>query len=712
MIILQFPAIGVGKVNPSASLLHDPFHFALDNSQTGYHPIYNSSATPYADSGPPHLHPPRYLSAFPPPIVSVDGISTLTPEAEDIQPLQIGEPPLHLDEPLPLGDSFTVSEPSPPVPGPSGSRSRQPPVKGLDVRIWPYPHARSKLRGLTSTMGSSGVAPPMVLPRTSAIAPLQYSDKIRVHRRIFEEARVTLIRSALVDCPFLTVLLNAILKLGYVPFVTELDSLNSHQAELRSLLRIPPSANKESPSCFAYPSFIACAQKQSPLFPKLRSLAWHDSSLTCIPVLKLLLPTVEIPSLDISSSFRKAIIPALPTFAPRLKALEIKGSLFMTDKIPPKLNPSSSLHHVPSTILNVIALWPSLRSLTLKLGIDSIPTLPLHIPQPFSALTHLYISCDDNLDLFTSFLRTFQILNFGSSNNPSITFCNLKTIQFNAEGQSSANTWSQFLTSLADTNTKLEHIFITESCYFQSIPPSSFEFRPLLAHPNLARLSTLILSPSRTTSIVLTDVDILMLARICPHLHILDLGLRNTPVSLHALNIIVRRCRELREVSLCMDVRVDALRNRDNENTDNDKVGLQPNDGLIKLEVGDSLQPIACPTVRPMPSSPELTDTEAATKTNANSNSNTTGRIVKCRRPLTNMHYYHVLDMSLAPDDRPSEPLLQLLPTSDSQRDLRITTRNLYFRTWDSPPLPSPQMHLSMWRFRTLDKSSMPLTYF
>ncbi|KAG1901192.1 uncharacterized protein F5891DRAFT_979730 [Suillus fuscotomentosus] len=198
----SFPNLNV--VNPSASLLHDPFHFALDNSQAGYHPIYNSSATPYADSGPPHLHPPRYLSAFPPPIVSVDGISTLTPEAEDIQPLQIGEPPLHLDEPLPLGDSFTVSEPSPPVPGPSGSRSRQPPVKGLDVRIWPYPHARSKLRGLTSTMGSSGVAPPMVLPRTSAIAPLQYSDKIRVHRRIFEEARVTLIRSALVDCPFLT----------------------------------------------------------------------------------------------------------------------------------------------------------------------------------------------------------------------------------------------------------------------------------------------------------------------------------------------------------------------------------------------------------------------------------------------------------------------------------------------------------------------------
>jgi len=251
-----------------------------------------------------------------------------------------------------------------------------------------------------------------------------------------------------------------------------------------------------------------------------------------------------------------------------------------------ELSLTCQLHHVPSTILNDIALWPSLRSLTLKLGINSIPTLPLHIPQPFSALTHLYISCDDNLDLFASFLRTFQILNFGSSNNPSITFCNLKTIQFNAE----------------------EHIFITEQCDFQPIPPSSFEFRPLLAHPNLAHLRTLILSPSRTTSIVLTDVDILTLARICPHLHILDLGLRNTSASLYALNIIVRRCRELREVSLCMDVQVDALRNRDNENTDNDKVGLQPNNRLIKLVVGDSPQPIACPTVGPMPSSPELTE--------------------------------------------------------------------------------------------------------
>ncbi|KAG2105441.1 uncharacterized protein F5147DRAFT_775204 [Suillus discolor] len=150
----------------------------------------------YADSEPPHLYPP--------PIVSVDGISTLTPEAEDIQPLQIGEPLLHLNEPLPLGDTFAVREASPPIPDLSGSQSRQLPAKPMAIKFWPYPHARPKLRGLTSAKGSSGAALPMVLPRTSALAPLQYSDKIRIHQRIFEEARVTLIRSALVDCPFLS----------------------------------------------------------------------------------------------------------------------------------------------------------------------------------------------------------------------------------------------------------------------------------------------------------------------------------------------------------------------------------------------------------------------------------------------------------------------------------------------------------------------------
>ncbi|KAG2367827.1 hypothetical protein BDR07DRAFT_204448 [Suillus spraguei] len=157
----------------------------------------------------------------------------------------------------------------------------------------------------------------------------------------------------------------------------------------------------------AYPSFLACAQKQAPLFPKLRSLTWRDCSLTCLPVLKLLLPTVEVLSLDLPSSFRETIIPTLSTSAPRLKALEIKSNFFMTDKItseieslllsyPDGLTELSLKCHwrdVPSTVLNVIAPWPSLRSLTLKLGLKSIPTAPPHIPQPFAAL----LTCTSHL---------------------------------------------------------------------------------------------------------------------------------------------------------------------------------------------------------------------------------------------------------------------------------------------------------------------------
>ncbi|KAG2074241.1 hypothetical protein BDR04DRAFT_199615 [Suillus decipiens] len=363
----------------------------------------------------------------------------------------------------------------------------------------------------------------------------------------------------------------------------------------------------------AYQSFLACAQKQAPLFPNLRSLTWRDCSLTCLPVLKLLLPTVEVLSLDLSSSFRETIIPALPTSATRLKALEIKGSFFLTDQstseiesllisYPNGLTELSLTCHccdVPSTVLNIIAPWPSLRSFTLKLGLKSIPTAPPHIPQPFAALTHLHVLSDDTLDVLISFLCTFQILKFYSSN---ITFLNLKTIQFIAEVCSPASTWSLFLTSLAHTNAKLEHIILIEKSVYEYLSPSSFDFCPLLAHQSLTRLNTLVLSPGRTTSITLTDADILTLANACPYIHILDLGLRNTPVSLHALDTLVRCCRKLRRVSLCVDARVSAL--GDGENVDDeDKVGLQPNVDLIKLEVGDS--PVAY--VGPLRSSLELT---------------------------------------------------------------------------------------------------------
>lgn len=63
--------------------------------------------------------------------------------------------------------------------------------------------------------------------------------------------------------------------------------------------------------------------------------------------------------------------------------------------------------------------------------------------------------------------------------------------------------------------------------------------------------------------------------RICPNLHMLDLGVAEYPC---------QTLSELHEVSLRMDVRVDAL---------DDEVGLQPNARLIKLEAVEP--PIACP---------------------------------------------------------------------------------------------------------------------
>ncbi|KAG2367824.1 hypothetical protein BDR07DRAFT_1457659 [Suillus spraguei] len=195
----------------------------------------------------------------------------------------------------------------------------------------------------------------------------------------------------------------------------------------------------------------------------------------------LVLASLRGPLLDLSSSFRKAIIPALPTSATRLKALEIKGSLFMTDKNPSEIESllidypdgltelSLTCHwrDVPSTVLNIIAPWPSLRSLTLKLGLKKV--------------------------------------------------------------SSPASTWSLFLTSLAHTNAKLEHIILLKKSDYEYLSPSSFDFYPLLAHQSLTRLDTLVLSPDRTTSITLTDADILTLATTCPHLHILAWGCRIPP---------------------------------------------------------------------------------------------------------------------------------------------------------------------------------------
>ncbi|KAG1863497.1 hypothetical protein C8R48DRAFT_773550 [Suillus tomentosus] len=171
---------------PSASFVDDAFQFTLDPHVVGYHPIYN----PYQGSGPPHASPSQYFPLFPPLIVSIDGTSTLAPGTEDIRPL---EEPLRTNEPL---------EPSPPPPCASASHNHQPPEKSFPIKFWPYPHSQPKLRGLAASVqrAASSKAP----LRPSRLGPLQYDNKVQIHRKIFKDAGVILIRSALTSCPFLT----------------------------------------------------------------------------------------------------------------------------------------------------------------------------------------------------------------------------------------------------------------------------------------------------------------------------------------------------------------------------------------------------------------------------------------------------------------------------------------------------------------------------
>ncbi|KAG0695052.1 hypothetical protein DFH29DRAFT_287522 [Suillus ampliporus] len=353
----------------------------------------------------------------------------------------------------------------------------------------------------------------------------------------------------------------------------------------------------------AYSFLLASAPKDALIFPKLHSLTWCDSRITSIPTLSLLLPTIDTLSLYVSNTlFRKAIIPYLHTTAPRLKALEFVGEVIMTGDGPSEFESvllsfpegltelSFRCCDISSSLLDIIAPWPRLRWLTLRLGSKSIPIGPLHVPLPFQVLTHLHVSCDD-LSLFTSFLRSFQMLGM-DSDTCSFGCSNLRTVHINANRCSPASSWFELLSFL--TCATLENIILTERCYYQGVQPcptpSSFDFHPLLAHPaSLANLKTLILSPDHSSSIALTELDILALARTCPYLNILDLGARNTPVSLYTLCILVQRCRELREVSLCVDAGLDALGETPSTNgDDNDQVGLQPNTRLIKLDVGES----------------------------------------------------------------------------------------------------------------------------
>ncbi|KAG2036915.1 hypothetical protein BDR03DRAFT_1011266 [Suillus americanus] len=220
----------------------------------------------------------------------------------------------------------------------------------------------------------------------------------------------------------------------------------------------------------------------------------------------------------------------------------------------------------PSEIKSLLMSYSdSLTDLELSLTCHwhDVPSIVLN---PFAALTHLHISSDHTLDLFISFLRTFQILNFDSSD---ITSLNLKTIHLLQP--------SQHLVPIPHFS--YSHKRKTRTRHPNGLPHSSCL---LLAHQSPTRLNTLVLSPYRTSSITLTDADILTLVRTCLHLNILDLGSWNTTVSLHALNILIWRCRELRQVSLCVDAQVDAL-------GDEGEVGLQPNARLITPEVGNSL---------------------------------------------------------------------------------------------------------------------------
>ncbi|KAG1748487.1 uncharacterized protein EDB91DRAFT_1344975 [Suillus paluster] len=371
----------------------------------------------------------------------------------------------------------------------------------------------------------------------------------------------------------------------------------------------------------AYELLVASAPKDTLLFPKLRSLTWWDCCLTSIPALRLFLSTLESLSLHLSdTSFLKAIIPDLHITAPYLKALAFVGFVETTEDSPSEIESlllsysegltkfSFTCYDIPSHLLDVIAAWPRLRWLTLELSYESIPPVPLHIPQPFQALNHLHISCDD-LGLFMSFLRAFRILRM-DSDTCSFGSPNLKTIQINALGCSSANIWSELLILL--TRITLEHIIVTDGCRDQHtelhchIEVSAFEFCSLLTHPTaLVDLRTLVLSPNHASSIALNNADILTLARTCPYLEILDLGMSNTSVSLCTLGVLVRRCRELRKVFLCVDARLDSLAiTLPNNDDDNDQVCLQPNTRLYTLDIGDS--PIACEGPLDPPTAPDL----------------------------------------------------------------------------------------------------------
>ncbi|KAG0697246.1 hypothetical protein DFH29DRAFT_1003909 [Suillus ampliporus] len=261
-----------------------------------------------------------------------------------------------------------------------------------------------------------------------------------------------------------------------------------------------------------YQFLLASAPKDALLFPKLRSLTRLDSHVASFPALRLLLPTLDTITLDISNPrFHRAIIHDLPNAAPCLKALEFIGDIKTLAYLNFREFESLLLSYpeglkalsfrccdIPSHMLNVIArIWS------------------------FSCLSYAPSKCSG-----------WILIRVPSHGQP----------QINAKICSPASTWCDLLSILA--RTKLEYIIFTESYYDQGVHlcsiPSPFDFHPLLVNaPALTGLKTLVLSPGNSSFIALTDTDILTLACTCPYLDILDLGVRNTPVSLYALVMLL-----------------------------------------------------------------------------------------------------------------------------------------------------------------------------
>ncbi|KAG1852506.1 hypothetical protein F4604DRAFT_1959067 [Suillus subluteus] len=141
--------------------------------------------------------------------------------------------------------------------------------------------------------------------------------------------------------------------------------------------------------------------------------------------------------------------------------------------------------------------------------------------------------------------------------------------------------------SSLSSRTKLEHILIVENS--PPLPRPPYRSR---RHQN---------SPTYNMSIILTDADAHMLALHGPHLYSISLGNHNTPVSLGALGYIVGSCRELCEISLYVDARLDAFGTAFLD--DDEQVSLQPNRRLTKLDIGEL--PIACVSPLDPPTAPE-----------------------------------------------------------------------------------------------------------